>query len=76
MLVHMNAVKKPKAQLDSQAIKSFLRQNRHGEAWLADQVNVHYNSVRNWLEKGTVPETDHLLKIAELMNVTPQSLLK
>lgn len=68
--------RKIKKQLDSKKVKEWLASIKQSEGFLMTKLGVHFNTVRNWLEKGTVPDSQHLLGLAELMGVEPQDLLK
>lgn len=60
--------------LDKKKILKFLEDKRKNKEWLAVEVGVSYNCVRNWLEGDSFPLSAALTRLAKTMGVPETDL--
>lgn len=64
-----------KFYINSEMVRDWLRRKGHGEAWLSEELGVHFNTVRNMLAHRRTPLPATVEKLAQLMRVKVESLL-
>ncbi len=57
-------------------IKEVLRDKEITQAWLAKELGKSYNMVNSYVQNRRQPSIEILFKIAKILDVKPQDLLK
>jgi transcriptional regulator with XRE-family HTH domain len=57
-------------------IKAVLEEKGLTQIWLSEQLGKSYNMVNSYAKNRRQPSIEILFKIAEILNVKPQDLLK
>lgn len=65
---------KSKHTLNTKKIKKFLEDKKVGKEWLAVEVEVSFNCIRNWLDGDSFPLRDRLARLAKVMGVKEEDL--